>query len=207
MTDTVIEQGPEAVKDDEKHFKAGRPRSESSRRAILESTRRLLTHVSVQKLSIEAIARKAGVGKTTIYRWWPNKSAVVMEAIFSQPAFNNIMQTPRNADEGVRAQIDKLCRQLSAKNGRTVAEIIGEAQSEPEALKIFINSFLQERYNTLSSYIEGGKQTGEFAQDIDTDSAIDVILGPIFFRLISGQELDDGFISDMTEMLLKALRA
>jgi AcrR family transcriptional regulator len=198
---------PEAVINEEKQFKAGRPRSESSRRAILESTRRLLTHVSVQKLSIEAIARKAGVGKTTIYRWWPNKSAVVMEAIFSQPAFNNIMQTPRNADEGVRAQIDKLCRQLGAKNGRTVAEIIGEAQSEPEALKIFIDNFLQDRYNTLSSYIEGGKQTGEFDQNIDTDSAIDVILGPIFFRLISGQELDDGFISDMTEMLLKALRA
>lgn len=192
---------------DEKEFKAGRPRSESSRRAILDATRRLLTHVSVQKVSIEAIARKAGVGKTTIYRWWPNKAAVIMEAVFSQPAFHNIMPTPRNADEGVRKQIDKLCRQLNGKNGRLVAEIIGEAQPDPEALKIFIETFLQDRYNTLSSYIEGGKQTGEFDANLDTDSAIDFVLGPIFFRLISGQELDDGFVSDMTEMLLKALRA
>lgn len=191
----------------EKKFKSGRPRSEASRRAILDATRRLLTHNSVQKLSIEAIARKAGVGKTTIYRWWPNKSAVVMEAIFSQPAFHNIMPTPRNAVEGVSMQIDKLTRQLAGKNGRLVAEIIGDAQPEADSLKMFIGSFLQDRYNTLSSYIDGGKQTGEFAQDIDTDSAIDVILGPIFFRLISGQELDDAFVKDMTNMLLKSLMA
>ena len=192
---------------EEKEFKAGRPRSETSRRAILEATRRLLSHTSVQKLSIEAIARKAGVGKTTIYRWWPNKSAVVMEAIFSQPAFHNIMPTPRNGVEGVSMQIEKLARQLAGKNGRTVAEIIGESQPDPESLKIFINTFLQDRYNTLSSYIEGGKQTGEFSEEVDTDTAIDVILGPIFFRLISGQEMDDAFIKDTTALLLRAIQA
>ena len=96
---------------------------------------------------------------------------------------------------------------MSGKNGRLVAEIIGEAQSSPEALKVFTNTYLQDRYNTLSSYINGGKQTGEFSDDLDTDSAIDVVLGPVFFRLISGQELDDAFIKDMTVMLLKALKA
>lgn len=192
---------------EDREFKPGRPRSESSKRSILDATRRLLTQVSVQKISIEAIARKAGVGKTTIYRWWPNKAAVVMDAIFSQPAFHNVIPTPRNAVEGVTVQIEKLCRQLSGKNGRLVAEIIGEAQPDPEALKIFITSFLQDRYNTLNSYIEGGKKTGEFDTNLDTDSAIDVVLGPIFFRLISGQELDDGFVNDMTAMLIKALRA
>ena len=207
MHNQAIDNVEEYAQPEEREFKSGRPRSESSRRAILEATRRLLTHVSVQKLSIEAIARKAGVGKTTIYRWWPNKSAVVMEAIFSQPAFNNVMQTPRNAVEGVSAQIDKLARQLNGKNGRTVAEIIGEAQPSPESIQTFISTFLQDRYNTLSSYIEGGKQTGEFSTDINTDSAIDVVLGPIFFRLISGQELDDEFIKNTTDMLIKALRA
>lgn len=197
----------ESLVQDDKPQKSGRPRSESSRRAILDATRRLLTHNSVQKLSIEAIAKKAGVGKTTIYRWWPNKPAVVMEAIFSQPAFNNVLPTPRNAVQGVTQQLDKLCRQMTGKNGRLVAEIIGEAQSDPEALKVFVQTYLQDRYNTLSSYIDGGKQTGEFENDLDTDSAIDVVLGPVFFRLISGQELDDAFIKDMTHMLIKALKA
>ena len=192
---------------DEESKKSGRPRSESSRKSILDSTRRLLTHTTVQKLSIEAIAKKAGVGKTTIYRWWPNKSAVIMEAIFSQPAFNNVLPTPRNGVQGVTQQLDKLCRQMGGKNGRLVAEIVGEAQSNPEALKIFIQTYLQDRYDTLSSYIDGGKQTGEFDTELDTDSAIDVVLGPVFFRLISGQELDDDFIKDMTTMLIKALKA
>ncbi|MCI5060868.1 MAG: TetR/AcrR family transcriptional regulator [Alphaproteobacteria bacterium] len=186
---------------------AGRPRSESSRRAILDATRRLLTHSSVQKLSIEAIARKAGVGKTTIYRWWPNKAAVVMEAVFSQPAFHNVLPTPKSAAEGVHSQIDKLARQLSGKNGRTIAEIIGEAQPDGESLRILIQSFLQERYNSLSSYIEGGKQNGEFDPEIDTDSAIDIILGPLFFRLMSGQDMDEDFIAATSSMTLKALRA
>lgn len=207
MQNQAIDNIEEHEEQNDKEFKSGRPRSESSRRAILDATRRLLMHSSVQKLSIEAIARKAGVGKTTIYRWWPNKSAVVMEAIFSQPAFHNIMPSPRNAEEGVRAQIEKLARQLNGKNGRVVAEILGEAQPDPEALQIFIDSFLQSRYNTLSSYIEGGKKIGEFDENINTDSAIDIILGPIFFRLISGQDMDDGFTSDLTEMLLKSLRA
>ena len=193
--------------DDSAISKSGRPRSESSRLAILDATRRLLTHSSVQKLSIEAIAKKAGVGKTTIYRWWPNKSAVIMEAIFLQPAFSNIIPTPRNAVHGVTMQLDKLCRQMSGKNGRLVAEIIGEAQSNSEAIDIFIRTYLQERYDKLSAFINGGKQTGEFSDDIDTDTAIDVVLGPAFFRLISGQELDDEFVKDMTTMLIKSLKA
>ncbi|NQZ13883.1 MAG: TetR/AcrR family transcriptional regulator [Alphaproteobacteria bacterium] len=186
--------------------KAGRPRSESSKRAILEATRRLLTHTSVQKLSIEAIAKKAGVGKTTIYRWWPNKTAVIVDAVFSQPAFHNILPTPNSATDGIRAQIEKLGRQLSGKNGRVVAEILGDSQAEPEALRIFIETFLQDRYNSLSSLLEAGKQNGEFAVDLDTETAIDVILGPIFFRLISGQVIDDTVTHQVTQLLLKTLR-
>jgi len=186
--------------------KAGRPRSQESKRAILEATRRLLTHTSVQKLSIEAIAKKASVGKTTIYRWWPNKTSVIVDAVFSQPAFHNILPTPNSASDGVRAQIEKLGRQLSGKNGRIVAEILGDSQAEPEALKIFIDTFLQDRYNSLSALIEAGKQNGEFAIDLDTETAIDVILGPIFFRLISGQEIDETITHQMTQLLLKTLR-
>lgn len=187
--------------------KTGRPRSEKSHKAVMEATRKLLMQTSVQKLSIEAIAKKAGVGKTTIYRWWPNKSAVVMDAILSQATYNNTLATPRNAVEAVTAQLEKLAKQLKGKNGRIVAEILGEAQSDPESLKYFTQIFLQSRYDKLYAYIEGGKKTQEFSQDINTDIAIDTVLGPIFFRLVSGQDMDDDFIAEMTVLLLKALRA
>lgn len=186
---------------------AGRPRSEESRRAILDSTRRLLTHMSVQKLSIEAIAKKAGVGKTTIYRWWPNKQAVVMEAILHQPGFMNILPASATAFEGIKAQTDKLMRQMTGKSGRVVAEIIGDAQGDPEALRTLIDGFFQERYNALARFIQEGKQNGEFAADLDAEAAIDVILGPVFFRLISGQDFDSAFEQSVSKMLYKALAA
>lgn len=193
--------------ENERRLKAGRPRSDDSHRAILDSTRRLLTHMPVAQLSVEAIAKKAGVGKTTIYRWWPNKQAVVMDAVFSQPGFLNILPASASAFDGVKAQIEKLLRQLSGKNGRVVAEIIGEAQSDPEAIKALIAHFFQDRYNALARYVNEGKDRGEFAADLDVEASIDMILGPIFFRLISGQDFDSAFESNLTKMVRRAFSA
>ncbi len=191
----------------EHEFKAGRPRSEESRRAILDATRRLLTHMSVNKVSIEAIAKKAGVGKTTIYRWWPNKQSVVMEAVFTQPGFQNFMPQADNAFEGIKGQIEKLVRQLTGKNGRIVAEIIGECQGDVEILKALVKNFFQDRYNSLAYYIQKGKQDGTFDTGVDVEVAIDVILGPVIFRLMSGQNLDEAFSRNLTNMVRGAMGA
>lgn len=189
----------------EHEFKAGRPRSEESRRAILDATRRLLTHMSVHKISIEAIAKKAGVGKTTIYRWWPNKQAVVMEAVFNQPGFQNFMPQASVPIEGIKAQVEKLARQLTGKNGRIVAEIIGECQGDIEILKALVKNFFQDRYNALAYYLQKGKAEGQFNDSLDLEVAIDVILGPIIFRLMSGQNIDEAFTRKLTAMLDGAL--
>ncbi len=187
--------------------KAGRPRSEDSHRAILDATRRLLTHMPVSKISVEAIAKKAGVGKTTIYRWWPNKQAVVMDAVFSQPAFHNILPASANAFEGIQAQLEKLFRQLAGKNGRMVSEIIGDAQGDPEALKSLIEIFFQQRYDALARYINEGKESAEFAKETDVEVAIDLIMAPVFFRLMTGQDFDQTFESQIPAMIRKALAA
>jgi AcrR family transcriptional regulator len=186
-------------------FKAGRPRSEESRRAILDSTRRLLTHMPVSKISIEAIAKKAGVGKTTIYRWWPNKQAVLMEAVFQQPGFQNFMPQASVPFEGIRAQVEKLVRQLNGKNGRIVAEIIGECQGDVEILKALVKNFFQDRYNTLANYIQQGKHDGSIRDTVDLEAGIDLILGPVIFRLMSGQNLDEAFSKKLCDMLHNAM--
>ena len=185
--------------------KSGRPRSEHSKRAILEATRRLLSHTSVQRLSIEAIAKKAGVGKTTIYRWWPNKAAVVMEAIFSQPGFQNILPTASSARDGVRTQLGKLANQMSGKNRRIIVEILMESQPDDVSLQAFVDQFLKTRYDTLSQYLIQGRDQGEFDPNLDVDAAIDLLLGPIFFRLLTGQALDDDFIERYLNLAMKAV--
>ena len=74
--------------------RAGRPRSETTRRNILQATAHLLERGTVQSLTIEAIAREAGVGKATIYRWWDSKALVVIDAFIE----HHIVRTPMPRD-------------------------------------------------------------------------------------------------------------
>lgn len=163
----------------------GRPRSEKSRQSILKATNSLLLHKSVQELSIEAIAKKAGVGKTTIYRWWPNKTAVVMEALVSQPGMQESEEPNAKSNaEALEFQLAKLIRLLQSKNGETIAQLFSEAQASQESLKIFENNFLGPLIDAIGFSIEQGQKDGEF-RTIDTKSAVDMLCGPIFFRLMA----------------------
>ncbi|MCB9983516.1 MAG: TetR/AcrR family transcriptional regulator [Rhodospirillales bacterium] len=165
--------------------KKGRPRSEKSKNAILKATNSLLLHRSVQELSIESIAKKAKVGKTTIYRWWPNKTAIVMDALRSQPGIQSPLPTPKTNAEAVVMQLDKLIRMLDGNNGDTIAQLFSEAQADTKAQKIFSGTFLTPLIDAIEFSIEQGKEHKEFRNSLDTALAVDLLCGPIFFRLLS----------------------
>lgn len=187
------ETAEEEPEEEEKVFRKGRPRSQKSRAAILKATNSLLLHTSVQELSIEAIAKRAKVGKTTIYRWWPNKTAVVMEALSSQPAMNAPMPTARNNTDALVLQLEKLIRLLYSKNGQTIAQLFSEAQGNEKSQEIFENSFLSPLMDAIGFSIEEGCKNGEF-RPIDTKMALDLLCGPIFFRLMAHpQEFNEEF--------------
>lgn len=201
------EEEKDKDKDKDKTFKPGRPRSEASRKAILDATRRLLTHMSLSDLSIEAIAKKAKVGKTTIYRWWPNKAAVAMEAFMAQPGLQNIIPTTATASEAIAKQLENLIRQLRGQNGRIVAGIIAEGQADPEVADMLYQNFLKERITMLHNKIEEGKKTGEFKAALDTDIAIDMLLGPLFLRVLSGEDaIDNRFAEKYPQNALLAVQ-
>lgn len=163
----------------------GRPRSEKSRKSILKATNSLLLHQSVQELSIEGIAKKAKVGKTTIYRWWPNKTAIVMDALMDQPGITAPMKTPTNNAEAVEMQLEKLIKLLHSKNGETIAQLFSEAQTDDKALKIFEGKFLSPLIDAIEYSIEEGQDAGEFNKTLNKKMATDMVCGPIFFRLLS----------------------
>src|SRR4051812_50023874 len=111
-------------------------RSEESRRSILEATMKLLEDsgppgFTVQKLSIERIAREAGVSKTTIYRWWPSKAAVVIDTFLD----NHVARTPVREDvpaiEALREHLASLAEVYAGPEGRLVAQLIAECQYDP----------------------------------------------------------------------------
>ena len=187
------EENFEEEEQEEKVFRKGRPRSQKSRAAILKATNALLLHTSVQELSIEAIAKRAKVGKTTIYRWWPNKTAVVMEALSTQPAMNAPMPTARNNHEALVMQLEKLIRLLHSKNGQTIAQLFSEAQGNEKSQEIFENSFLSPLMDAITFSVAEGCKNGEF-RPIDTKMALDLLCGPIFFRLMAHpQEFNEDF--------------
>ncbi|MCB1562470.1 MAG: TetR/AcrR family transcriptional regulator [Alphaproteobacteria bacterium] len=198
----------EAALDQNSAARKGRPRSEKSRNAILNATNKLLLHSSVQELSIEAIAKKAKVGKTTIYRWWPNKTAVVMDALISQPGMQTPLPTPKNNAEAVSMQLEKLIRLLDSKNGETIAQLFSEAQASQESQKIFENTFLTPLIDAIEYSIEQGKEDREFRSSLDTKMAVDILCGPIFFRLMAHPgDLDDDFQQNYPKEAVRLISA
>lgn len=184
----------------------GRPRSESSRKAILNATNKLLLQTSVQELSIESIAKKAKVGKTTIYRWWPNKTAVVMDALASQPGMQTPLPTASSHTEAIVMQLDKLIRLLDSNNGQTIAQLFSEAQSDEQSLKIFKDNLLEPLMDAIKYSLEEGKRIGEFNSDMDEQTTVDMLCGPIFFRLMAHPtDLNDQFRESYPEQAVRCI--
>ncbi len=177
---------------------AGRPRSESARSAVLEATRRLLATSRIRDLAVEAIAAQAGVGKATIYRWWPNKNAVVIDA------FVETMRrtAPRSGDGSQRAalaaQLRSLVDEYRGATGRFVAELVGEAQADPALHAAFRARFFDARRADMRAVVERGIRAGEFAPGIDVEAILDMLYGAVYFRLLMGhQALDAGFAASL----------
>jgi AcrR family transcriptional regulator len=186
--------------------KKGRPRSEKSRRAILNATNKLLLQTSVQELSIESIAKKARVGKTTIYRWWPNKTAVVMDALASQPGVQTPLPTATSHREAIVMQLDKLIRLVDSNNGQTIAQLFSEAQASEVSRGIFKDNLLEPLMDAIRYSVEEGQKTKEFRNDIDASMAVDMLCGPIFFRLMAHpKDIDDAFRKAFPEDAIKIL--
>src|SRR6478672_13804569 len=99
-------------------------RSEASRRSILDATLRLLSDedMTVQKISIEAIAKRAGVGKTTIYRWWPSKAAVVIDAFMENEIVKTQLPDEGSAREALETHMRALIRLYLGSYGRLMAQ-------------------------------------------------------------------------------------
>ena len=139
----------------------GRPRSEHARQAILRSTLNLLQHTGFPDLTIEAIAADAGVGKATVYRWWPNKGALVVDAFASSAEHKLHFPDTGSVYQDMSLQMNQFLGILRTRRGRIVAELLGAGQSDPELLEAFRERFLrprrQEAYKTLQRGIERGE--------------------------------------------------
>ena len=188
--------------------KAGRPRSEQARQSITDATNKLLLHMSVRDISIEAIAKKAGVGKTTIYRWWPNKVAIILEAISGPMSVLPAPVSGEDAKDLLVRQIERFGRLSRGRGGKVIAEVFAEAQGNAETLNLFYQNFMLQHEEIMANIIEQGKQSGQFRQDVDTALAVDAVYGSIFYRLMSNTAtMEQSFIDGLVMETLRNLTA
>ena len=164
-------------------------RSEESRRAVLEATMKLLEDsgpegLTVQKLSIERIAREAGVSKTTIFRWWSSKVAVVIDTFLD----NHVARTPVREDvpaiDALREHMASLADVYAGNEGRLVAQLIGECQQDETTMAEFKKHFWSPRALVVESLVERAISEGSMRKDLDAQVVTEMLYAPIYFRLL-----------------------
>ena len=172
----------------------GRPRSEATRQQILEAAIRLLQDKSIQAISIEAIAREAGVSKATIYRWWESKASVVIDAFIEQHLVKTTFPRGMRPRDAIAHHFRSLVTQYSGWPGRLVAQIIAEGQSDPAILRVFRERFHYGRRAVVREMLEEWKNSGDISKNSNVEVLMDLIYGPVYMRLMIGHaNLDESF--------------
>lgn len=187
----------------------GRRRSKRSHQAIVAATRELLVERGYPDVTIEAIAARAGVGKQTIYRWWPSRAALVLEAYLSSA---DVVQAPaagRTVREDVRALLGWLIAVLrEPTGGHVVAGLVGDIQHDAVLAEGFHRDVVPARREAMLAALQRGQERSEIRADADLELAIDTLHGAVFYRLLlSGEPLDDTFTRRLTDQILAGIGA
>ena len=182
----------------------GRPRDPRTRAAILAAARALLERGGLTAVTIEAIAAKAGVSRPTIYRYWPNAPAVAMAA-FLEASAAPAAKTSRSPLAALRAQVHAVADAFAAPAGRSVAAMVAAAQSETELAKAFRNEFIARNRDAARLMLERCVAEGLVVPPADIDLALDLVFGPLFYRLLMGHApITRGFVDQLLDAVIPA---
>jgi AcrR family transcriptional regulator len=160
-------------------------RSDRSRQAILATTIALIGEVGYDRTSIEGIAKRAGVGKQTIYRWWPSKGAVVLEALNESLAA--VVDFPDTGDlvEDLRTQMKGVAELLgSTEVGPVYRGLLAAAQGDAAVCEGHLEQIIRPATVACHQRIERAQERGEVRADVDVQSLIDLLYGAIYYRLL-----------------------
>ncbi|MET0152601.1 MAG: TetR/AcrR family transcriptional regulator [Candidatus Binatia bacterium] len=185
----------------------GRPRSAKARSAILRAARDLLAEGGPAAVTMEGVAARAGVGKPTVYRWWPDRHAVAMAALIEGEAPQAPGRAPRSAIRALGQQLRTIAERFATPTGRHVATMIAASDLETEFSKAFRNHFVLARRAEGRALLEQAIRDGEVRADLDVEVALDLLYGALFFRLLMGHApLDESFMDEVLRHALRGLR-
>ncbi|HBH26741.1 MAG TPA: hypothetical protein DDX54_05010 [Rhodospirillaceae bacterium] len=173
---------------DEQRKPRGRPRSASAARAVTNAVQRLLARgVTLQALSIEAVAKEARVGKATIYRAHPaGKSSLALDILLAAPEVRAPLPPLKTHTDAVAAQLKKLLHILSsARLAPLFAQLMAEAVGDAKAQEALSARFLGPLRGALAASVAEGQKAGEFGSGLEPQVAVDALVGGPLFRVLS----------------------
>jgi AcrR family transcriptional regulator len=180
----------------------GRRRSRQSHAAILEATLGLLEEVGYARLTMEGIAARAGVGKATVYRWWPSKSALVIEAINSRVSDAPIAATGDFRLDLRAALQATLDRYADSPVGEVVPALAVDLFRDPEAAAQ-LQTLLQPDRDAVRVIIEDAANRGDLPEDVDTRLLQDILSGTLMYRFLVSRNSTEHVIDQLLDLVLE----
>ncbi len=185
----------------------GRQRSVEAEAAILKAALYLLERKPLRQVTADAIARRAGVSKATIYKWWPNKSMVALDAYLGGMTERVAMPDTGSAERDFTEQLKSVMAFYRSPLGRLFCQFIAEGQSDPGFLALFRDRFLYARRDAARVMWRRGVDRGEIRRELDSEIVLDLVYGPMIFRLLAGHgSLNDHESEAMIEAIFGGLR-
>ena len=188
----------------------GRPPSEraASHIVIMDAVYGLLQKKSVRDLTMEEVAKRAKVGKPTLYKWWPTKATLVLAMVCERMAPNLEKPSDLTAEDSLRFRVRSLIDAFKGPFGKTVAGLISESQSEPGILQQFLERWVSPRRTATIADLQRGKNTGELRSEAEPEVLNDAIFGALYYRLLLRSDpLTRRFGEDLVEQVIRGHRS
>jgi AcrR family transcriptional regulator len=185
----------------------GRPRSERARRAILQAAADLLLDQGGGQVSMDAVAERAGVSKATIYRWWPSRERLALEALVEWASAGSPARDTGTLRGDLLALVRPWVRDIRRRQfGRVIAALITEAQSDPGFAADYRRHFVEQRREPMQAAFTRAIDRGEAPADLEIDVALDLVYGPLYHRLLHGHApLTDRFAQQVVDLALNGI--
>ncbi len=186
--------------------RGGRPRSTEAEQAILQATRELLVAGGVQGLTVEGVAARAGVAKTTIYRRWRDKDELALAVVLDM--VEQVIELPELGD--TRAELTAFVTAAvkvlgSTLMGRVMQGLVSDLATDPDLARAFRERVVSVRDAEVRRLVERGIARGDLRPDTDPESAHELLIAPVYYRLLlTGRPLTAAFAKRNVEAVMRA---
>lgn len=180
----------------------------ATRRKVLDAAGDLIDRVSYRSVTIDAVARASGVSKSTIYRHWPSRQVLVLEAYTLKTNRSTVVPDTGDALRDLRHYVTALVACLGPRDhaASTVTGLIADALADEAFAALYRATLLRERRHLFLAILVRGQQRGQIRADLDLETVVDALYGAIHHRLlVSGQPTDLPFVDGLIDLVARGL--